>query len=260
MDKKFTIKRSALPFLVLGAGGLGLVLRVLLYTLAVDSRGLLPRNHPLHLATLLLTAGITVFLVWRLRTLGGSRNYHKNFPASVPAGVTTVFAAGWMLMVAFSLLEQAEGRLDWLLTVLAFLSVVCLLYTGYCRFRGKRPFFLLQGVIAVFYVVYMVSQYRIWSANPHLPDYVFHIFACVFLSLTGYYLTAFTARVGNRRMLLFCGMMALYLCFLALVGPGDGRFYFGGGIWAAGNLCTLDPPKRRPKSDTKKIPTIPEKE
>lgn len=260
MDKKFTIKRSALPFLVLGAGGLGLVLRVLLYTLTVDSKGLLPHNHPLHVATVLLALATAGFLAWRLWNLGGSRNYRKNFPASIPAGFATMASAGWMLMLAFSLLNQAVGRLDWALVVLAFLSTLCLLYTGYCRFRGKRPFFLAQGVITVFCVVYMVSQYRIWSANPHLPDYMFHVFACVFLSLTGYYATAFAARVGNRRMLLFCGLMALFLCFLSLVGQGDGTFYFGGGIWAFGSLCTLDPPKRRPKSDTKKIPTISEKE
>lgn len=260
MDKKFTIKRSALPFLVLGAGGMGLVLRVLLYTLTVDSRGLLPRNHPLHIATVLLTLATAGFLIWRVQKLGGSRNYRKNFPPSTPAGFALAASAGWMLMLAFSLLDTAAGRLDWILVVLAFLSTFCLLYTGCCRFRGKRPFFLAQGLITVFYVVYMVSQYRIWSANPHLPDYMFHVFACVFLSLTGYYATAFAARVGSRRMLLFCGLMSLFLCFLSLVGQGDGRFYFGGGIWAFGSLCTLDPPKRRPKSDTIIIPTMPEAE
>lgn len=257
MDKKFTIKHSALPFLVLGAGGLGLVLRVLLYTLTVDSRGLLPRNHPLHIATVVLALATAGFLVWRLQKLGGSRNYRKNFPASIPAGIATIVSAGWMLMLGFSLLKQAAGRLDWMLVALAFLSTLCLLYTGYCRLLGKRPLFLAQGIITVFCVVYMVSQYRIWSANPQVPDYLFHVFACVFLSLTGYYATGFSVKIGSRRMLLFCGLMALFLCFLALAGQGDGTFYFGGGIWAFGSLCTLDPPKRKAKSDTKQIPTIP---
>lgn len=256
MDKKFTINRSALPFLVLGAGGVGLILRVMLYTLTLDSKGLLPRFHPLHAAALLLTAGTAGCLLMVLWGLGGSHKYRRNFPASVPAGIALLFCAGWMLMLAFSILRQAAGRLDWALTILAFLSAFCLVYTGICRCRGKKPFFLCQAIIGLFYAVYMVGQYRLWSANPQTADYIFHIFACVSLSLTGYYLTAFSAGIGHRRKLLFSGLMAVYLCFLALVGQGDGRFYFGGCIWALANLCTIDPPKPRRKSDTKIIPTL----
>lgn len=258
MDKKIIIKPSALPFFILGAGGLGLVLRVLLYALTADHSGLLPRLHPLHVATLLLSAATAGGLVWILRKLDGSRSYRKNFPASVPAGIATLFSAAWMLTLAYSLVSLADSRLDWALVVLTFLSVACLIYTGCCRFRGKRPFFLAQGIITVFYAVYMVCQYRVWSANPQVPDYLFHVFACVFLCLTGYYLTAFSVKSGSRRSLLFCGLMAGFLCFLSLVGQGDIRFYVGGCAWALGNLCTIEPPKRRPKSDTIKIPDVSE--
>ena len=254
MDKKITIKRSALPFFILGAGGLGLVLRVLLYALTADRKGLLPRFHPLHAAVLLLSVATAGGLIWILRKLDGSRSYRKNFPASTGAGAAILFSAAWMLMVAYSLVSLADSRLDWALAVLAFLSVACLVYTGYCRFRGKRPFFLAQGIITVFYAVYMVTQYRVWSANPQVADYLFHVFACVFLCLTGYHLTAFSVKSGSRRGLLFCGLMAGFLCFLSLVGQGDIRFYVGGCAWALGSLCTVDPPKRRPKSDTVKIP------
>ena len=143
--------------------------------------------------------------------------------------------------------------------MLAFLSVPCLIFTGYCRIKGQRPFVLFHAVIFLFYALYMVCQYRVWSAEPQLPDYIFHIFACVFLTLTAYYHTAFDVGVGKRRMQLFCGLMAAYLCFLALVGSGDGRFYFGSGVWAWANLCPLDPPASRQSSDTIRIPTFPER-
>lgn len=259
MNQKLTLKLSALPFLVLAAGGTGLVLRVLLYTLGTDSCGLLPRYHPLHVVTLVLTAAIAIGLVLILRKLDGSNSYRKNFPASFPAGLCTFFSAGWLLTVAFSLLERAAGKLDMVLAVLAFLSVPCLIFTGYCRIKGQRPFFPFHAVIFLFYALYMVCQYRVWSAEPQVPDYIFHIFACVFLTLTAYYHTAFDVGVGRRRMQLFCGLMAAYLCFLSLVGSGDGRFYFGGGVWALANLCPLDPPPRRQRADTIRIPTIPER-
>lgn len=259
MNQKLTLKLSALPFLILGAGGTGLVLRVLLYTLGTDSRGLLPRYHPLHVVTLVLTAATAIGLFWIIRKLDGSNRYRKNFPASFPAGFVTFFSAGWLLLVAFSLLERAAGKLDMVLAVLAFLSVPCLVVTGIFRIKGKRPLFLFHGFVFLFYALYMVCQYRVWSAEPQLPDYIFHIFACVFLTLTAYYHTAFDVGAGRRRMLLFCSLMAAYLCFLSLVGSGDGRFYFGGGVWALANMCPLDPPPRKQRADTIRIPTIQER-
>ena len=260
MTKKPIIKRAALPFLVLGAGGTGLVLRVLLYTLAEDSRGLLPRYHYLHLLSLLLTVGVAVGLFRTVWDLSGSKRYHKNFPKSPAAGGAILISAGWMLLYAFSLLERMENRLDTLLICLAFLCVPSLAITGLCRIRGKRPFFAFHGIITVFCIFNMICQYRTWSGNPQVTDYLFQIFACISLTLTAYYRTAFDLGMGRRRLYLFSNLMAAYLCFLSLVGAGDGRFYFGGCVWALANLCVLDPPPRQKQSDTIRIPTIPEKE
>lgn len=260
MNKKSAIHLSALPFLVLGAGGTGLVLRVLLYTLTEDSRGLLPRYHYLHLLTLLLTVGVATGLFRTIWDLSGSKRYHKNFPKSPAAGIAILISAGWMLLYAFSLLGRAENRLDTLLVVLAFLCVPCLAATGVYRIRGKRPFFAFHGIICLFCVFNMICQYRLWSGNPQVTDYLFQIFACISLTLTTYYRTAFDLGMGRRRLYLFSNLMAVYLCFLSLVGSGDGRFYFGGLVWALANLCVLDPPPRQMRSDTIRIPAIPEKE
>ena len=259
MNFKPTIKRAALPFLVLGAGGVGLTLRVLLYTLGTDSRGLLPRYHALHVLALLLTLLVTAGLAWAVRPLGGSNRYRKNVPASTPAAFADFCSAGWLLTAAFALLERAEGKLDLALAGLAFLSVASLLVTGWCRLKGTRPFFGFHGILCVFLVLNLVCQYRNWSGNPQLPDYIFHIFACIFLTLTAYYRTAFDLGMGKRRIFLFCSLMAVYLCFLSLTGAGDGRFYFAGGVWAFGNLCPLDPPPRHHLTETIRIPTIPER-
>lgn len=259
MKIKPALKISALPFLVLGAGGVGLVLRVMLYTLGEDSRGLLPRYHALHVLTLLLTLCVTAVLVLTVKKLDGSNRYRKNFPASTPVGLANFFAAAWLLMSAFSILNKASETLEYLLAALAFCSVVSMGCAGYCRMKGKRPFFLFHSVICLFFAFNMVCRYRSWSANPQLPDYCFHLFACVFLTLSAYYRAAFDVGMGRRRMHLFCSLMAVYLCFLSLVGSGDGRFYFSGGIWALANLCPLEPPARRQKQDTIRIPTIPER-
>lgn len=242
---KPTLKIQALPFLVLGAGGTGLVLRVLLYTLAVDNRGLIPRNHPLHMLSILLTLFVVALVVISVQNLRGSNSYSFNFPQSRAGFVGNLFAAGWLLTAAFTLLEEAEGALEMLHFLLALVNVPCLVFTGYCRLKSKRPAFFCHGLLCLFLALNMICQYRSWSGDPQVEGYLFHIFACVFLALTAYYRTAFDLGMGKRRLYLLFSLMSVYFCFLSLVGAGDGKFYFGLGIWAFTNLYPLQSKKKR---------------
>lgn len=258
MNFKPTIKRAALPFLVLAAGGMGLTLRVMLYTLGLDVRGLLPRYHIFHVLCLVLTVCVGSALVLAARRLRGSGRYKANFPRSTVAALGTWAGSLWILTAAFTMLHRIREPLDLVLAVLAFCAVGCMMVTGSCRFRGKRPNFLYNGLICVFYACNMVCQYRSWSGNPQLPDYIFHLFACIFLTLTAYYRSAFDLGQGRRGRFLLCDLMAVYLCFLSMVGAGDGRFYFGSGLWALSNLCALEPPSRTAPRDTIVIPDLSE--
>lgn len=260
MNFKPTIKRTALPFLILGAGGAGLVLRVMLYTLGVDSQGLLPRMHLMHLLTLLLTAAVAILLIPSAKRLDGSNRFRHNFPASTSGGLSAVTAALFLLSMGLDLLSRADDTLEYVQVGMLLGSVLCLLVTGIFRFRGKRPMVLFHGFLSLAFAFHMVCQYRLWSANPQLPDYIFHIFACVCLTLTAYNRAAFDVGMGKRTVFLFVSLMAVYLCFLALVGAGDARFYVAGGIWALGNLCPLDPPEKRKFHNTIRIPDLTERE
>ena len=254
-----TIKRAALPFMILGAGGAGLVLRVMLYTLGLDAQGLLPRMHPFHLLTLLLTAAVAILLIPSARRLDGSNRFRHNFPASIPGGVSAILAGLILLSMSLDLLGRVEEKLDYLHAGMTLVSVLCLFATGILRFRGKRPVVLFHGLLSVAFAIHAVFQYRTWSANPQLPDYVFHIFACACLTLTAFYRAAFDVGLGKRPVFLFFSLMAVYLSFLCLVGAGDVRFYVAGGIWALGNLCPLDPPKKRKFQSTIRIPDLNER-
>jgi len=254
-----TIKRAALPFLILGAGGTGLVLRVMLYTLGMDSRGLLPRMHPMHLLTLLLTAAVAILLIPCAKRLDGSNRFRHNFPASISGGISAMLAALFLLSMGIDLVGQAEEGLEYLHAALTLACVPSLVCTGILRFRGRRPMVLFHGLLSVAFAFHMVFQYRLWSANPQLPDYIFHIFACACLTLTAYYRAAFDVGLGKRSVFLFFSLMVVYLSFLSLVGAGDVRFYVAGGIWALGNLCPMDPPKKRRFQNTIRIPDINER-
>lgn len=254
-----TIKRAALPFMILGAGGAGLVLRVTLYTLGMDSQGLLPRMHLIHLLTVLMTLGVALLLIPCARRLDGSNRFRHNFPASIPGGLSAILASLILLSMGLELLTEAVETLEVVHVGLTLASVFCLAVTGILRFRGKRPMVLFHGLLSAAFAFHMVFQYRTWSANPQLPDYIFHIFACACLTLTAYHRAAFDVGLGKRTVFLFFSLMSVYLCFLSLVGAGDPRFYVAGGIWALGNLCPLDPPKQRKFQNTIRIPDLNER-
>lgn len=254
-----TIKRSALPFMILGAGGAGLTLRVMLYTLGMDAQGLLPRMHLFHLLTLLLTAAVAILLIPCARRLDGSNRFRHNFPASIPGGLSAIASGLILLGMGLDLLSRSSEPLDYLHAGMTLASVLCLFATGILRFRGKRPVVLFHGFLSLAFAVHGVFQYQVWSSNPQLPDYIFHIFACTCLTLTAYYRAAFDVGLGKRPIFLFFSLMAVYLSFLCLVGAGDVRFYVAGGIWALGNLCPMDPPKKRKFQNTIRIPDLNER-
>lgn len=236
---KLPKKYAYIPFLVLVAGILGTALRAVLYATGPDEKGLLAAHHPLHILCLVLSVSVAVFLILTLGKLKSGNSYQEAFPPTKQAIVPAVLAALWFLVSAVFTLDLADDRMDMVWAVLGFAAVPCVLFSGYCSLTGKRPLFLCHGLICVFFAADMICRYRIWSGNPQVPDYCFHLFASIFLILTAYHRTAFDVGLGRRRMFLFCSLMATFLCMLALVGPDQNDFYFGGAFWAVSNLAPL---------------------
>lgn len=224
-------------------------LRLGLYALQEPS-GLLPRNHPLHIATMLISlltaAGILRFVL----PLKGPGEYAPNFPAHRLAAFGPCFAGLWLLPAAFDILAQAANRLGLFWALLAFAAIPCLFCIGIFRFTGRRPFFLIHGLLCVFFAVHMICQYQIWSSNPQLADYFFPLLACVFLALAAYYRMGFDLDVGKRRKLLLTGLLAGFFCLCSLAGEGGKQFYLAGALWSLTDLCAARPvPKQEARSD-----------
>ncbi len=236
-----------LPLLPVGTGGIALILRLALYTMKNES-GLLPHNHPLYIATLILavaTALIVGFFVFRL---DGSSEYSVNFPDRRACGFGALFAGLWLIRTAFTVWESSVIRLDDIWTALAFGAVVCFITVSILSLKGKQPHFALFFFICLYFAIHMVCRYREWSGNPQVEDYIFSVFGCIFLSLFSYHRAAFTLGSGRRRMLLFSGMMAMFFCLPMIIHGNDREFFLAGFIWAGTNLCVIDPP---PKTEGK---------
>lgn len=233
-----------LPAIAGAAGGIGLLLRLGLYAMQ-DSNGLLPAQHPLHIASVVIAVCAAAIIAVTVKPLDGSNRYRDNFPPSPVSGVGSLFTAICLLPAVFVLFENASGNLDYAVAVFGLLSIPCLLFTGYCQWKGKRPSLLFHGAICLFFALHMVCRYRLWSGNPQIEDYLLPLFGSVFLTLGAYYRTAFDAGMGRRRMLIYCGLMALVSCLPSVAGSDDAAFFLAGAVWTATNLCVLTPPRHQ---------------
>ena len=235
--KRF-LPHRAFPLIAVIPGLIGLLLRLALYTLEEPS-GLLPHNHFLHIATVIL-AIITAVLAgfFSAKTKDGFLYVHERSPL---ATVGAILAALCLLPTAFGIQEQASGILNICLTFLTFLAVLCMLVLALLFWKGRRPHFLLHSGICLFFLIYTICQYPHWCANPQLADYLLPLLACVFLNFATYRRAAFDLHAQYSRKLPFFALMAGFFCICSLAGEGSPMFYLAGGLWALTNLCAVRP-------------------
>lgn len=230
---KHPVRYAALTMLALG--GVGLVLRRLLYSMALDEKNLLPLGHPLETLLWVLTAAAAAaVVVFCLRM-------DKNLTLRSGGGLEQ--AAGHLMMglgIVLTLiwnLPKMEGGLGFAWEVLGKLAPVMLAAAGIASIRGKQPrFYLYYLPVCLFLMVHMVNQYRTWSAEPQPQAYVFALLGCVGLTLFSYYCIAFGVAMGNSRMYVGAGLASLYLCTVNLARTEYPLLYLGGIAWVAADL------------------------
>lgn len=231
------IKPSNLKYLILGAGGLGLALRTLLYAVGMDDRGLLVRGHWAETVLWAVTAAAVLGIILLTRSLSGSKNYGRAFPKSTAA------AAGCAAVAVGILLNITPGSggtsLENLELILAGTAIVSALVMAFCRFTGRKVPALFHCLVCIYLAVRMVGQYRLWSSTPQLQDYCFYLGSHVALMLTAYQFAAFDADMGSHRALWAWGLTSVYLCCLSLVGEGQPLLMLCCGIWVWTNLSRI---------------------
>lgn len=243
-----------IPLLTLGMGVFALIFRGLLYIFGSDHKGLLLSWHPLDIMLWVVNIAVLVLIVCFTVPSIGSNRYADNFQASSAGAIGSFAAAAGILITVVGELGKGEGAIHLLWMVLGFLSVPAMILAGLGRLRGKRPLFLLYGLVCLFFAIHMVNQYRNWSSHPQLQDYFFHMCCCIMLMLTAYYDAAFCVGSGRRRMQLATSLLAVYLCCVCLSGGEHLILYATCGAWCFTNLCSLTPVPRRRRPRTEQPP------
>ena len=236
--KRFSFHRF-LPALAALSGVAGYCLRSELYTLA-DPSGLLPHGHIFHRSAVALS--ILVAILVSLGTLK-EKDTLSSAPRSLGDGLLAILAGCCLIPEAYYIYKVAANPINFLSCVLAFAAIPCLMYVGYCRIRGFHPLVFGNSLVCLFFAFYMVSKTQLWSAQPQIEQYLFPMFACITLSLGGYYRAALDANMCKRKPLLFFSLLALHFCISALPGNDEPWFYVAGALWALSTIPTIYPPK-----------------
>ncbi len=232
---------STVPILTLGLGAAGLCLRWALNQIAIDSRGLLVNEHPLAICLWALTAAVITWTALSVRKLDGSGVYEDNFSPSFLAAAGHVAGASGILATVLTVEPMLPGMLGKLWIFSGILAAPCLIAAGACRMFGRKPFFLLHMIPCLFFVFHVINHYQPWSSEPQLLNYFFPLLGSMGLALFCFYSSAFAVDLPRRRMQLFMGLSAAFLCLTALPGSDCPWLYLGGALFAAANLCTRNP-------------------
>ena len=241
----FDMKPKKLKFLILGAGVLGLLLRILLYAVGIDGQGLLQENHPVAIILWVLTIATAVALLFFGRKITGSKIYSYAYPVSFSASMGCFALMGALILTTIREFSEFSTRMHLLIWVLGIVCIVAMGYIGFCRLVRKKPYFLFHAALCVYFALRMVSQYRNLSSDPCLQDHFFYLCAYVALMLTAYHQSAFDAGMGKHRDLWIFSLAAAYLCCLALKGSHDIPLLLGSAAWGFTNLTSLNMRRRR---------------
>lgn len=233
---KLSLKPHILPFFTLGAGGIGLALRVWLFAMR-DAKGLLPDGHIADVLSFVLTAAVMAVLYLCVQPLGTVSRYTRLFPASPIRAAGCVLGAAGILCAAIRAVGN-NAALGVIGLVIGICAAAALIYLAFCRLKGAHPSALLHAVPTVYLMLHAVSQVRSWSSETQLSVCFFPLLAVVFLMITAYQYAVLDFKKSSRRWFVFCNQAALFFCCLSL-NSDNTLFFIGMAAWMGCDLCDL---------------------
>lgn len=249
---KQIINSKSIPLLVLLSSLLAVLLRLWTRGSGPDAAGLFAPK-PLAWALLwLLTAGVIGALWFALRGLKNPGTYRENYPRSMVAGLCAVPAAVAFLVSGCIQLRDSVGLalpettvVDTVTGIFALAAGLCLLLSAAYRCMGKKPFFLINGVVCLYLAVRLFNCCQLWSNEPKVGIVVFPFLASMALMLSAYHRVCFDVDLGKRQWSGFWSLLSVYLCAVAIFSFEQPLVYAACALWQAVDLCSLRPLKRK---------------
>lgn len=252
---KNAINSKTIPVLVVLTSLLGALFRLLTRGNGPDAGGLF-EPRPLFWSLLwLVTAATAVMIIYAVRKLRNPGTYRDNYPKSFAALVCSLPAAAMILITGVGLLRsslQADMttlRPDYVGVVTGIMGIVaggCLVVSGLNRMFERKPFFILNGMVCLYFALRLFHHCRDWSNEPQMGIVVFPFLASLVMMLASYHRTCFDVDMGKRQVFLFWSLMGVYLSVVAMLSYEEPLFYGSCALWLLTDLCSLRPLRRRP--------------
>ena len=234
-----------LPYVSATAGILSAGSLCLLHIAGEDDRGLFPSMHPGWVLACLIAAAGVALLAFLCRDLGGKFRYPRLFPSSGAAAAGILAAAAGFLINGIADIANHGDIYGTVCGAFCVFSAVLLVFLAHCRHRGKRPAYLIRGVVTLCLMLRLICCFRHWT-DPQVETYLFPLLASIALMLASYHRTALEAGAGTRKAYAFFSQCAVIFCCGAVLSA-DWFFYLTVAVWMG-----LDTPVLR--QITKQLP------
>ena len=226
MNEKTKKLFSAAAAAAVLTGVTGFFLRLFLYRVGLDEKGMLVSWHPLTVCLVLaglLSAGITLTLTWRLPGKSTCRG-----PAGkLPAVGSALMALGLVLY----LLAPRQERPHLAVLALGILAAAAMALSAWTQFRGRQPYFLSYVAVSLFMAANLIGNYQAWRQVTQLMDFAPALLSVVMLMLYAFQLAQGSLAQATRRSLAGYGGMGIFLCLTAASGIEPAALYLGGAAW-----------------------------
>lgn len=207
------------------AGLVACILRWRLLRAGADEKGLLVAGQFPEIAGNILTALVflvTALCLWKHRKI----KITVRESAAVTAARVLAFILGAILFWKMSSLGKAAAMAAVLAAAVALAGVL-----------GKHLPQVMEDIPALlFFMLSLLSCYRVWSAEPELQRYSYRLAALVSLMLATYHRSAISAGLAKGPLFLAASFLGIYFAFAASADPGYTVLFLALGLWATAQL------------------------
>lgn len=222
----------AFPLLPLLAGAVAFGLREWLFRGGMDEKGLIIPAHPARLLSWALAAVVCVviFVLAQRQTLVCPPP-ESILPARAPAGAGRIAAAMGILFSAVQSLRTGAEPFACTAAIVGMIAAGCLLVGLFRQCSAERQS-VFSAVLTLYFLLRLLSQYRMWSWTTQLEVYAFPLLATVMLLLAAYNRAALFSGLDRRRSFVFFSQAALYFSIPAM--DSRSAFFYGAmAVWLA---------------------------
>lgn len=205
----------------------------------LDSKGLIPADHPAHLPLTVLTVLSTLILLL-VFLWGEDRDYRFRVKFPVEGIGCLIAATGYIFQY---LNHKADPGL---IAIFSLAAAVCFLLLSFYRFTAKKPPLWILALMNVSFLILCFGQYRQWGSHTQLQGYLFPALSSLFLVLYSlqYLYMELPERSYKKAFLLH---QAVLLTSLACVGAENSISYLGVALWLISSLFTRPYTMRLPE-------------